>query len=79
MKNLKSKVVRTWAPIGLGLAIVPFLPMIFDAPVENAVEWTFHKGFETFGGRVYVGDSPSTGRERELSHKPGRARKEKEL
>lgn len=55
MKNLKNKTIRTWAPIGLGLSIVPFLPAIFDHPVENAVEWSFHKGFETFGGHKYVG------------------------
>jgi mitochondrial fission process protein 1 len=34
----------------LGLGVVPFLPFIFDKPVEHAVEWVFHKGFETFGG-----------------------------
>ncbi|KAJ4139229.1 hypothetical protein NW765_003128 [Fusarium oxysporum] len=50
MKNMKNQVIRTWAPIGLGLAVVPFLPAMFDEPVENAVEWAFHKGFETFGG-----------------------------
>jgi mitochondrial fission process protein 1 len=29
---------------------VPFLPYLFDKPVEEAVEWTFHKGFELIGG-----------------------------
>jgi hypothetical protein len=24
---------------------VPFLPFLFDKPVEEAVEWTFHKAF----------------------------------
>ena len=75
MKNLKNPMIRTWAPIGLGLSVVPFLPAMFDAPVENAVEWAFHKGFETFGGHKAVGDSPKTGRE-ELLKKPV---KEKEL
>jgi mitochondrial fission process protein 1 len=75
LKDVKNKTVRTWAPIGLGLAVVPFLPTLFDAPVENAVEWLFHKGFETFGGKQAVGNSPSTGREELLNKKP----KEKEL
>jgi fission process protein 1 len=30
--------------------VVPFLPYLFDKPVEHAVEWSFHKGFEAFGG-----------------------------
>ncbi|KAK3986541.1 mitochondrial fission process protein 1 [Cladorrhinum sp. PSN332] len=70
LKDAKNKTVRTWAPIGLGLAIVPFLPAIFDKPVENAVEWAFHKGFETFGGKNAVGDAPLIGREKQLSEKP---------
>ncbi|PFH60044.1 hypothetical protein XA68_11528 [Ophiocordyceps unilateralis] len=51
MKGVKNVRIRTWAPIGLGLAVVPFLPRLFDKPVEQAVEWTFHKAFETFGGK----------------------------
>ncbi|OCK93322.1 uncharacterized protein K441DRAFT_661615 [Cenococcum geophilum 1.58] len=50
LKDAKNKTIRTYGPIGLGLAAVPFLPYIFDKPVEEAVEWTFHKAFETFGG-----------------------------
>lgn len=76
MKNLKNQRLRTWGPIGLGLAVVPFLPTMFDEPVENAVEWAFHKGFETFGGKTYVSDAPSIGREDLLTKKPT---KEKEL
>ncbi|KPM45329.1 hypothetical protein AK830_g1131 [Neonectria ditissima] len=76
MKDMKNKTIRTWAPIGLGLAVVPFLPRMFDEPVENAVEWAFHKGFEAFGGKEYVGNSPVTGREDLLTKKPI---KEKEL
>lgn len=75
MKNMKNQVIRTWAPIGLGLAVVPFLPAMFDEPVENAVEWAFHKGFETFGGKDAVGNAPTTGREDMLAKRP----KEKEL
>ncbi|KAK4173605.1 mitochondrial 18 KDa protein-domain-containing protein [Triangularia setosa] len=70
MKDVKNKTIRTWGPIGLGLAVVPFLPRIFDKPVENAVEWVFHKGFEAWGGRGMVGDAPLIGRERQLSEKP---------
>ncbi|KAF4471075.1 hypothetical protein FALBO_2006 [Fusarium albosuccineum] len=75
MKNMKSAPIRTWGPIGLGLAVVPFLPAMFDEPVENAVEWAFHKGFEAYGGKTAVGDAPTTGREHQLVKKP----KEKEL
>ncbi|KAF5976284.1 mitochondrial fission process protein 1 [Fusarium bulbicola] len=75
MKNMKNQAIRTWAPIGLGLAVVPFLPAMFDEPVENAVEWVFHKGFETFGGKAAVGNAPTTGREDLLAKRP----KEKEL
>ncbi|KAM0503194.1 hypothetical protein ACHAP8_003236 [Fusarium lateritium] len=76
MKDMKNKVIRTWGPIGLGLAVVPFLPAMFDEPVENAVEWAFHKGFETFGGKGAVGNAPMTGREDLLAKRPA---KEKEL
>ena len=53
---------------------------MFDKPVETAVEWSFHKAFETFGGPDAVGHSPETGREAELQNdrKQGIA-KEKEL
>lgn len=70
LKDVKNVRVRTWAPIGLGLAVVPFLPTLFDKPVENAVEWVFHKGFETFGGHEAVGNAPLIGREKQLSEKP---------
>lgn len=76
MKNVKNKTIRTWGPIGLGLAVVPLLPTLFDEPVESATEWIFHKGFETLGGKAYVGDAPATGREKALVNRPP---KEKEL
>ena len=76
LKDAKNKTIRTWGPIGLGLAVVPFLPTLFDKPVENAVEWVFHKSFEAYGGKAMVGDAPKTGREKELSNRPP---KEKEL
>ncbi|KAI0966283.1 mitochondrial 18 KDa protein-domain-containing protein [Xylaria arbuscula] len=79
LKDAKNKTVRVWGPIGLGLAVVPFLPKLFDAPVENAVEWAFHKGFAVYGGDAYVGDSPATGREASLHQRPRKDPKEKEL
>jgi fission process protein 1 len=85
MKDVKNTRIRMYGPIGLGLAAVPALPFLFDKPVEEAVEWIFHKGFETFGGKEYVGDAPSTGREDILEQRHERAerlakkKKEKEL
>ncbi len=63
LKDVKNTKIRSYGPIGLGLAAVPFLPYLFDKPVEEAVEFVFHKGFETFGGKDAVSDTPSTGRE----------------
>ena len=64
----------------LGLAAVPFLPFIFDKPVEQAVEWGFHKGFETIWGPEAVRHSPVTGRIEELQTDNRKASgKEKEL
>jgi len=80
LKDVKNTRIRSYGPIGLGLAAVPFLPYLFDEPVEEAVEWTFHKGFETFGGKSYVGDEPSTGRESGLEKQNRKQeKKEKEL
>ena len=46
----------------MGLAIVPALPFLFDKPVEHAVEYVFHKGFETIGGPQAVeGRKPMPG------------------
>lgn len=58
---------------------MPFLPFIFDKPVEHAVEWSFHKAFETFGGPEAVRHSPETGREKGLLASNQKAAKEKEL
>lgn len=58
MKNFKHKTVKMWAPIGLGLSVVPFMPSLFDKPVENAVEWVFYQGFAAYGGKEAVGDWP---------------------
>ncbi|KZF25482.1 hypothetical protein L228DRAFT_244329 [Xylona heveae TC161] len=54
LKNAKNTKIRTYGPIGLGLAVVPFLPFIFDKPVEEAVEWTFHKAFSMYSGEEAV-------------------------
>ncbi|KAK5117922.1 hypothetical protein LTR85_008696 [Meristemomyces frigidus] len=55
LKGVKNQRIRTWGPIGLGLAAVPALPFLFDKPVEVATEWIFHKAFETIGGPEAVG------------------------
>lgn len=46
MKNVKNPALRTWGPVGLGLAVVPALPYLFDEPVEEAVDFVFDKGQE---------------------------------
>lgn len=80
MKGVKNPGLRTWGPVGLGLGVVPFLPSIFDEPVENAVEWVFHEGFRVFGGQGSVGNSPATGRERALGRRMAQEQaKEKNL
>lgn len=68
MKNVKNVRLRTWGPIGLGLAAVPALPFMFDEPVERVTEWVFHKGFEALGGPTAVGKDDK-GRGPELEHK----------
>lgn len=50
----------------LGLSAVPFLPYMFDKPVEQAVEYSFHTAFKYFGGDEAVGHSKPTGREQNL-------------
>jgi fission process protein 1 len=62
LKNAKNTTIRTWAPIGLGLIAVPFLPYLFDKPVEEAVEWTFYNAFALVGGAKACGEHGSTGR-----------------
>ncbi|KAF2262216.1 hypothetical protein CC78DRAFT_534982 [Lojkania enalia] len=80
MKNVKNKTIRTWGPIGLGLSVVPFLPYIFDEPVEQATEWIFHQSFKAIGGARAVEGRPVTGN-KELRHKESvaQAHKKKEL
>ncbi|QGI77438.1 hypothetical protein CEK25_004167 [Fusarium fujikuroi] len=63
MKN-SGQVIRTWKLqfIRSGPPVVPFLPAIpfRRAMFENAVEWAFHKGFET-GGKAAVGNAAYDG------------------
>ncbi|KAF2455033.1 mitochondrial 18 KDa protein-domain-containing protein [Lineolata rhizophorae] len=68
MRNVRNGALRTWGPIGLGLSIVPALPYIFDEPVEKAVEWTFHNGFEKWGRPAAVSGMPRTGRHEKIVH-----------
>ncbi|GAB7345119.1 hypothetical protein MBLNU457_3515t1 [Dothideomycetes sp. NU457] len=80
LKNVKNVRIRTFGPIGLGLAAVPALPFAFDQPVEHAIEYIFHQGFKLVGGPEAVGERPITGRQ-ELRQQETRAgaAKEKEL
>ena len=66
LRNAANPTLRTWAPIGLGLAAVPALPYMFDEPVETAVEWGFYHAFKAIGGEKAVGNRPVTGRSHEL-------------
>lgn len=43
-KNVKTKALKTYGPVSIGLGIVPLLPYIFDEPVEHAVDYVFDKG-----------------------------------
>ncbi|CUS08092.1 unnamed protein product [Tuber aestivum] len=54
LKNHKNPMIRTWGPVGLGLAVVPALPYIFDHPIEQGVEWVFEKGYHMATGRSGV-------------------------
>ncbi|KAL1954413.1 hypothetical protein VTO42DRAFT_1183 [Malbranchea cinnamomea] len=53
LKAAKSTLIRTWAPVGLGLSVVPFLPYVFDKPVEHAVKWSFNHAFRYIGGAEF--------------------------
>ncbi|KAF1976422.1 hypothetical protein BU23DRAFT_551886 [Bimuria novae-zelandiae CBS 107.79] len=60
-KNIKNVRLKTWGPIGLGIAAVPFLPYMFDEPVEWATEKIFYHTFKAFGGPQAVDGRPETG------------------
>jgi fission process protein 1 len=61
--------------IQLGLAAVPFLPFVFDEPIEHATEWVFYNAFKAIGGPKAVEGRLPMGNH----HRPGDAPKEKEL
>lgn len=42
----------------LGLSVVPFLPYIFDHPVEEGVDWVFRSGLRLYGGEDAVRELP---------------------
>ncbi|ETI27537.1 hypothetical protein G647_09728 [Cladophialophora carrionii CBS 160.54] len=79
LKNATNATVRTWGPIGLGLAAVPALPYLFDKPVEEAVEWTFYTAFRAIGGENAVGVRPHTGRKEALQVETQIAQEKKDL
>ncbi|KAJ9315844.1 hypothetical protein DTO271D3_3822 [Paecilomyces variotii] len=54
LKNSKNAMLRTWGPIGLGLSVVPFLPYLFDRPIDEAVEWGFETAIRSFAGESEV-------------------------
>lgn len=59
LKGSKTTFMRTWAPVGLGLSVVPFLPYIFDEPVEHGVKWTFSQAFRAIGGAEFEPREPN--------------------
>jgi len=79
MKNVQNVKVRTWGPIGLGLAAVPALPYLFDKPVEEAVEWTFYQAFRAIGGERAVGDRHAIGRQDAIKAEVKLLKERKEL
>lgn len=40
-KNVKNAKVKAWGPTLLGLGMIPFLPFIFDEPIEHIVDKVF--------------------------------------
>ena len=77
LKNAKNVTIRTWGPIGLGLAAVPALPYMFDEPVEKATEWVFHTAFEAVGGPDAVTERPVMGK-KEVRERESKVLREKE-
>ncbi|BGO97371.1 Mitochondrial 18 kDa protein [Rhodotorula toruloides] len=42
-QGIQSIRIRQWLPSALGLGMIPFLPTLFDEPVEQAVDSTFDR------------------------------------
>lgn len=57
---------------------MPFLPYMFDEPVEHATEWLFYNGFKLVGGEKAVEGRPVTGA-KELRREESQAGHLKEL
>ncbi|KAK4939959.1 hypothetical protein LTR10_019811 [Elasticomyces elasticus] len=79
LRTASNSTIRTWGPIGLGLAAVPALPYLFDKPVEEAVEWTFYQVFRAVGGESAVGDRHSVGRQDKIKAEVKALKEKKEL
>ncbi|KAJ3288927.1 hypothetical protein HDU79_004456 [Rhizoclosmatium sp. JEL0117] len=41
-KNAKPGMIKRFGPSAIGLATIPFLPIIFDKPVEHTIEFAFN-------------------------------------
>lgn len=78
LKDAKNVRLRTWGPIGLGLAAVPALPYMFDEPVEQATQWLFYNAFKAIGGEGAVGGRKQGHAQKEDLKVPGETKK-KEL
>jgi mitochondrial fission process protein 1 len=52
---------------------------MFDKPVEEAVEWTFHRAFEYVGGPEAVGRSRVTERNDKISTEAKKLQEKKDL
>jgi fission process protein 1 len=76
-QNATNQRLKTWGPIGLGLAAVPALPYMFDEPVEIATEWVFHNAFKAIGGEDAVRRSPET-RKQEMRDAESKVNRQKE-
>lgn len=57
---------------------MPFLPYMFDEPVEHATEWLFYNTFKMIGGPKAVEGRPVTG-VKELRKEESQVGKLKEL
>lgn len=79
LKTAGNPIIRTWGPIGIGLAAVPALPYLFDKPVEEAIEWTFYTAFRAVGGENAVGKRHSTGRKEALEAEARIMKEKKDL
>ncbi|KAH3669001.1 hypothetical protein OGAPHI_002756 [Ogataea philodendri] len=50
-KNSSNKSIKTFGPVGLGLAVVPLLPYLFDEPVEHATEYIFEQAYKALNSK----------------------------